>query len=238
MEADVAMSKFKHVMITGANRGIGLEFVKHYASQSDRIIACCRRPDSASELTNLAKQYSTIEIVTLDVTNSDQIKALKDLLGDSPVDLLVNNAGVGAPRDPDAVFDSRLWANVFAINTIAPIQIASLLSGNLQISTQKTVAFITSKMGSIADNTSGGASIYRSSKAALNAAVRSFTIDYQDTAIKSVLLHPGWVRTDMGGPNGLIDVQTSVQGMSRLLENLTQDKNGHFYDYQSKPVPW
>lgn len=233
-----SMSKFKQVMITGANRGIGLEFVNHYLPRSERIFACCRKPTLADALQDLTTQHSNIEIIQLDVTEHKDIQALIEHIGDEPLDLLVNNAGVGAPRDTQAVLDTELWTKVFAINTIAPIQIASKLLPNLQRSNQKTVAFITSKMGSISDNTSGGATIYRSSKAALNAAVRSFAIDHQNSGVISGLLHPGWVRTDMGGPNGLIDVHTSVAGMADFLENLSPDQNAHFYDYQDKPIPW
>lgn len=232
------MSRFKTVVITGANRGLGLEFAQHYSKHANRVIACCRQPDQAEALNILIKEKNNTEIFTLDVTRLDQAKALQTYLDSDPIDLLINNAGVGASRQTDAIFDTKAWLEVFTINAIAPIQISTVLADNLSKSHNSIVANITSKMGSIADNTSGGAEIYRSSKAALNAASKSFALAHQPLGITTVLLHPGWVQTDMGGPNGLIDTQTSVAGMTNLLEDIKPSQNGCFYDYLGNSINW
>lgn len=232
------MTKFKTLVITGANRGLGLEFVNYYAQQAIRVIACCRDPENAHELNALCHSFSNIELLPLNVTHQHEITGLSSHLGESAVDLLINNAGVGASRDTKAVFDSESWKKVFEINCIAPIQIANALSPNLSFSEHAVVANITSKMGSISDNESGGAEIYRSSKAALNAATKSYAIEQINNGITTILLHPGWVRTDMGGPNGLIDIQTSIQGMTKVIENVGQTHNGQFFDYQGEPIAW
>lgn len=237
-QCEMTMSKFENVIITGSNRGLGLEFVNYYSQHSKRVIACCRDPESATKLRNLQNELPNIEIIQLDVTKQTDIHALQDHLGNDPVDLLINNAGVGASRQANSVLDTQAWSDVFQINSIAPIQISTLLSKNLTAGSHSVVANITSKMGSIADNTSGGAEIYRSSKAALNAASKSFALAHIAKGITTVLLHPGWVRTDMGGPSGLIDVTTSVTGMALVLESITPANNAQFFDYQANPIPW
>ena len=232
------MSRFETVLITGANRGIGFEFVKHFSQHAKRVIACCRDPEKASELKSLESSKPNIEIHTLDVTNNMQIEALEKAFQGQTIDLLINNAGIYGPKHAESQLDKAIWSKVFEVNVMAPIQIARALSNNLKHSTNAVVANISSKMGSITDNGSGGASIYRSSKAALNAATKSFALDYASQGITTILLHPGWVQTDIGGQSALINTQTSIQGMSAVLENTNQSKNGLFFNYDGDIIPW
>ena len=232
------MSRFETVLITGANRGIGLEFVKHYSQFSKRVIACCRLPEKATELQALESLNTHVEIHTLDVTDKVQLSALQNAFSGQVIDLVINNAGIYGPQHSETALDNKRWLQVFEVNVIAPIQIARALSNNLSLSSQPVVANISSKMGSLADNETGGATIYRSSKAALNAATKSFAIDHAALGITTVLLHPGWVQTDMGGQSALISTQTSVHGMTSVLENADITKNGSFLNYDGKIIPW
>ena len=232
------MSRFETVLITGANRGIGLELVKHYCEFSKRVIACCRSPENAIQLQALDALHDKLEIHTLDVCNSMHISALKNAFQGQTIDLLVNNAGIYGPKSSQKSLDKEQWLQVFEVNVIAPIQIAHALSSNLSLGSRSVLANISSKMGSIAENNSGGASIYRSSKAALNAATKSFALDHAALGITSVLLHPGWVQTDMGGENALINASSSIKGMTAVLENLDTTNNCNFFDYEGTAIPW
>ncbi len=230
------MSEFETVVITGCNRGLGLEFVRQLAPLSERIVAACREPGAAQELTRLAASAGNIEVVPLDVCDPAQINQLDEGLNGSAVDLLVNNAGVGNWDSYPLAVDA--WEQVFRINTVAPIKLSEALVDHVAASRRRLIANVTSKMGSIADNNSGGSIIYRSSKAALNAASRSFALDHAERGVTTLLFHPGWVRTDMGGPNGLIDAPESVAGMITVLSAATPSQNGNFFDYAGDEVPW
>jgi len=226
----------KHVVITGSNRGIGLAFCRHYLSQGFRVSAACRNPDSASDLNALGGELS---VFSLDLASESSIEHFASQLVDQSVDLIINNAGVygGTPQGLEDLL-SQEWLNTLNINAIAPILLTRSILKHIDSSQSPKVAFLTSKMGSIADNTSGRSYIYRSSKAALNAAAKSLAIDLSSHKIPVVLLHPGWVRTDMGGPNGLIDTQESVAGMAQVIEHLDMSSTGSFFDYSGKTIPW
>ena len=140
------------------------------------------------------------------------------------------------PRNPE--MSEAEWEKVFRTNVIAPIKMVEILRSNLVEAGSATVAILSSKMGSMSDNTSGGSYLYRSSKAALNAAGKSLAIDLAEEKIKVVLLHPGWVLTDMGGPNALIDATTSVQGMRRVIQGVTAQSSGEFVAYDGTVIPW
>ena len=225
---------FKNILITGANRGIGLEFVRQYIDESEKIFACCRTPENAYELNKLAQLSEKIEIIPLDVTNEHQIMALQQRLAQEKLDLLINNAGVYP--EPRTSLDKNLWLDTLNVNSLSPIHLTLALKGNLSHG-QAIVANITSKMGSIADNSTGGVIIYRTSKAALNAATRSLALDNAEE-FTTLLLHPGWVQTDMGGPNALINVGTSVNGMRRVIADADNSYNSGFYNYDGSPIPW
>ncbi|MDX1571872.1 MAG: SDR family oxidoreductase [Xanthomonadales bacterium] len=227
---------YGQVVITGANRGIGLELVRQFAPRADRIVACCRNPEAADDLQALATREGNIVLQQLDVTNETQIEALRDRLDNEPVDLLINNAGVYGPRG--AATDKDAWHAVLEVNAMAPLAVSRALLDSVAAGHHKIVASVTSKMGSIADNRSGGSYIYRTSKTALNQTMRSFSHDVADRGITVLLLHPGWVKTAMGGPNALIDVQTSVSGMKAIIDRAEPAMSGRFYDYDGSEIPW
>jgi NAD(P)-dependent dehydrogenase (short-subunit alcohol dehydrogenase family) len=222
------------LLITGANRGIGLEFTRGYAADGWRVHAACRDPAAAREL---AAVKGEVSIHALDVADDTAIRALADRLKGEAIDLLINNAGI---LDDDALgqTDADTWLRAFRINSIAPIHVLEAFLPHLERGRQKTAVALTSKMGSIADNGSGGSYIYRSSKAALNAAMKSAAIDLKSRGIKVAVFHPGWVRTDMGGPNGQIDTRTSVAGLRAKIAGLTPAESGGFFNYDGKALPW
>ncbi|CAM2006245.1 SDR family oxidoreductase [Acanthopleuribacter pedis] len=230
----------KTVLITGANRGIGLEFVKQYLQEGARVLATCRDPQKAKALTAL-KEMGDLQVAALDVTQPEQVDAAAERWRDQKIDLLLNNAGVYGPRNSfganDIEADMAAWETVFRVNTMAPLRVA-LAFQNQVAAAKGTMAFITSKMGSIADNTSGGSIIYRTSKSALNMTVKSLSIDLAPRGISCVLFHPGWVLTDMGGPNALIDVTTSVGGMRAKIDQLTTKDRGKYFNYDGREIPW
>ena len=169
-----------------------------------------------------------------------QIKKLSQTLANKPIDLLINNAGV-FPDINDRSFgqtDYDAWAYAFLVNTMAPLKMAEAFITQITQSNRKTIVTITSKMGSVADNGRGGSYIYRSSKSAVNMVVKSISIDLESNGIISVLLHPGWVRTDMGGPSGLISVEQSVSGMLSVIREVTSADSGKFIAYDGQIIPW
>ena len=225
------------VLITGANRGIGLEFCEQYVADGWNVIACCRKPADASELSELALQHNNLQIVSLDVSDFAQIDALALQLKDEKIDVLINSAGVYARgKFGDINYDE--WAESFKINSMALLKMAEAFVAHVAKSQLKKMAVLTSKMGSIDDNTSGESYIYRSSKTAVNMVMKNLSIDLKPYGISVVTLHPGWVQTDMGGPNGLISVQKSVTGLRRVIEDLSLETTGQFVDYAGKAINW
>lgn len=227
----------KTIVITGANRGLGLEFCKQYLAEGHRIYACCRSPESAGELLKLKQQAGDrLETVPLDVTNTSQFTNLKYTLGGQTIDLLINNAGTYGERLPFGQVNEQEWLEVLRVNTIAPLMVVQELVDLM--SKESKIVLMTSKMGSIGDNTSGGSYIYRSSKAALNAVGKSLAHDLSDRGISVVLCHPGWVQTDMGGPNALINTETSIAGLRQVIEQLNQERSGQFFNYDGSSISW
>ena len=229
------------MLITGANRGIGLEFVRQYVADGWRVVACCRKPAAAEALNRLAAQYpDQVTVHALDVTDHAQIDQLAQTLSEQPIDLLINNADVYPPARGHALgeTDYAAWQQAFAVNTMAPLKITEAFILQIARSKLKTIVTITSKMGSIADNRGGGSYIYRSSKAGANIVMKSLSIDLSPQKIIAILLHPGWVKTDMGGPGALITAEQSVTGMRRVIGNLTLQDSGKFYAFDGKEVPW
>jgi NAD(P)-dependent dehydrogenase (short-subunit alcohol dehydrogenase family) len=228
------------ILITGANRGIGLEAAAQFARAGWRVYACCREPARASALKSLVqKSDGGVSVHRLDVTDAAQRQALAQELHDAPIDILLNNAGVYGQRG--ATFgntDPQSWLETFATNIIAPMKISEALVEHVARSRRKIIASVSSQMGSIADNSSGGHYVYRSSKAALNAVMKSMAIDLKARGIIAVILHPGWVQTDMGGPDALISVEQSVTAMRGILERLTVEDSGTFFDIDGSVLPW
>lgn len=231
----------KTTLITGSNRGIGLEFCRQYAADGWRVLACSRLPEKSDELNRLAAQYPELIIVhALDVADHVEIERLAQILADESIDLLINNAGIYLDSDKSGFghTDYAEWLQAFRINTMAPLKMAETFATQIARSKQKTIVTITSKMGSIADNGSGGSYLYRSSKAAVNMVVKSLAIDLKPIGITAVVFHPGWVKTDMGGPNALISAEQSVSGMRQLISSLTLADSGKFFGYDGQEIPW
>jgi len=223
------------VLITGANRGIGLEFARQYGAEGWQVIATCRNPIGVGELATI---QGDIQIHGLDVSDARQLERLATELKDTKIDLLINNAGVYGPRGyaPGDV-DLREWHQTFEINAMSPLLVSMAFVPHVEAAGGKIVT-LSSKMGSMEDNTSGGNYIYRSSKAATNAVMKSLANDLSANSIPVCVMHPGWVETDMGGPNALISTETSVTGMRQVIENLDMTTTGVFFNYDGTIVPW
>ena len=227
------------ILITGCNRGIGLELANQYAAQGWRVHACCRNPDQATALNRLGDDFSNITLHTLDIAKPGQVQALASRLRDCPIDILFNNAGIYGPYD--AVFgntDEASWLECLQVNVIAQMKMMEAFVTHVAAGRHKLIAAMSSKMGSMADNGSGGSYIYRSSKAALNAVMKSAAIDLAPQGIKVAILHPGWVKTDMGGPNAEITATESVSSMRRILTTITPGNSGSFFDIDGSIIPW
>ncbi len=229
------------LLVTGANRGIGLEFSRQYAANGWRVFACSRHPEKSDALNKLAAQYpELIKIQALDVADHAQIERLAQALFNESIDLLINNSGIYPDSDASGFghTDYAEWQQAFCINTMAPLKMAETFATQITRSKQKSIVIITSKMGSIADNSSGGNYLYRSSKAAANMVVKSLAIDLKHYGINVVAFNPGWVKTDMGGPNALISTEQSVSGMRQVISKLTIADSGKFFDYDGQVIPW
>ena len=231
----------KTVLITGANRGIGLEFCRQYADDGWRVLACCRYPEKSDALNKLAaRNPGLIKVHALDVADHVQIDRLAQMLADVSIDLLINNAGIYPDSDKSGFghTDYAEWIEAFRINTMAPLKMAETFAAQIARGKQKTIVTITSKMGSITDNNGGGSYLYRSSKAAVNMVVKSLAIDLKPLAINAVVFHPGWVKTDMGGPNAMITAAQSVSGMRQVIGRLAPADSGRFFAYDGQVIPW
>ena len=227
------------VLITGSNRGIGLELAHQYATQGWRVLACCRHPDQATALNRLGDKFPNVTLHTLDVTRKDQVQKLAADLHDCPIDILFNNGGIYGPDD--AAFgntDEARWLECLRTNVIAPMKMMEAFMTHVAASKHKLIAAMSSKMGSMADNGSGGSYIYRSSKAALNAVMKSAAIDLAPRRVKVAILHPGWVQTDMGGPGAEISAAESVGRMREILGTITPENSGTFFDIDGTTIPW
>lgn len=228
------------LLITGTNRGLGLEFVRQYAQDGWQVHASCREPDRARELRQLAAQYKNISVHALDMADHQQIEALGNELRDTPIDILLNNAGVYAGNSDESfgTLNYQAWDHEFRINTLAAARMAEVFVDHVARSEKRLIAAISSLMGSMADNGSGGSYLYRSSKAALNAVMVSLARDLKTRRIGSLVLHPGWVKTDMGGPNAEITTEVSVRGMRKVMGEFTLKDSGRFVAYDGEEMPW
>ncbi len=226
------------VLITGANRGLGLEFVRQYNADGWRVYACCRKPADAAELKAIADGSERVSVHALDVADHDAVDALaKELEGES-LDVLLNNAGAFGDRAGFGASDYETWTRMFRVNSLGPMKMAEAFVRHLERGEQKVVASVTSKMGSIGDNTSGSYYIYRSTKAALNMITKSMSLDLKGRGVSAVVLHPGWVKTDMGGAGAPLDPPESVSGMRKVLAELSLETSGTFFNYDGTEIPW
>ncbi len=226
--------------ITGCNRGLGLEFVQQLLARGERVIATCRDIATSTDLTALALKHSgQLSLVEMDVSDEASMREAVALLNDEAIDVFINNAGMYGPRDANfGNVDGPAMAEVLYTNAVAPVLLTQLLIDNVRKGSGKKLVYVSSKMGSIADNGRGGSYIYRSSKTALNSVVKSLALDLAPEGIATATLHPGWVRTDMGGPNGLIDAPESVSGMLNVIDGLSVANTGQFFSYDGSTIAW
>ena len=232
------MSTHKTVLITGANRGIGLGLTLKFLQGGWHVIATARNPDGARELWELEHGYpGKCRVVALDVSHGTSIDHLAKELKGQRIDMLINNAGM--IEDRDAAFPAHsavTLAKTLAVNTVAPFHVTQVLLPNLQLAPAPVVATISSIMGSIESTTSGGYYAYRMSKAAVNAFVKTLAAEYPKVTV--LALHPGWVQTDMGGAGASISVDESTNGLHHVLSAATIGQSGKFLDYRGKQLPW
>ena len=227
-------------LITGANRGLGLEFARQYLANGWRVYGACRNPSSASELSRLADTCDhKIRVIGLDVTDLASVKSAAARLDGQAIDLLLNNAGVGGPRGQTiGNIDYVAWEKVLDVNTMGPMRISEAFVDHVARSKRKLIVTLTSGMGSIADNTSGGSIAYRSSKAAVNMVMRSLATDLAPRDITCVVVNPGWVLTDMGGPHAKMTPAESVKKLRDLIETLGPTQSGKFFNHNGREYAW
>jgi NAD(P)-dependent dehydrogenase (short-subunit alcohol dehydrogenase family) len=219
------------ILITGANRGLGLEFVRQYADDGWRVLACVRDP-----LAGRAASDAGAEVYVADVTDDSSIRRLKTSLAGVPIDIVLNNAGIYGENQEFGGIDVEGFLRVVRTNTVAPLKMAEAFAD--QLSGRKIIAAVSSKMGSMADNTSGGSYAYRASKAALNMVIKGLAVDLATSGAIALALSPGWVRTDMGGPTAPLDAQTAVAGMRQTIAGASSKDSGKFLHYDGTELPW
>ncbi|WP_267211586.1 SDR family oxidoreductase [Chelatococcus asaccharovorans] len=220
------------IVITGCDTGLGLEFARQYAADGHRVHATCLDLRNADEARAIS---GDITVSKLDVTDHAAIEAFAEGLAGAPVDILLNNAGIGRPHPPFGQTDYANWRRILETNLIGPMKLAECLVENVAASELKTMAFVSSRMGSIALNNSGGSYAYRSSKAGLNMVVKSLAVDLAPRHVSVIALHPGWAATE---PGGRVPVAESVAGMRGVLHRAGRHHTGIFQTYHDQPLPW
>lgn len=221
------------VLITGATRGIGLELAKQLIARGDRVIGTARSDKGADAL-----KQAGAKVVELDVSNSGSVAGLGGRLGGEAVDLLINNAGVSSTSKSVASLDAAEVQGVMFVNAIAPMLVVQSVLANLRSGKGKTICQITSQLGSIANNDGGSSYAYRASKAALNQMNRSLAAELKGEGFMCLAVHPGWVRTDMGGPNATLSVEDSARHILGTLDRAAPADSGGFFNYDGTRLPW
>jgi len=229
------------ILITGSNRGLGLEWVRQYAEQGWRVYATCRHPLEAPELQDLAAQNQQVTVHRLDVTKIEEMNALCVELRKEPIDVLLNNAGVYLEKYRDVELNKICydqWLYTFQVNTLGAVRMTRAFCEHVARSEKKLVVVISTHMASIADIAAPGAYYYRSTKAALNAVMEGIAFELKPRGIGVLLLHPGWVQTRMGGEGTSLMPPESVAGMRSLVDTFTLDRSGRFFRYDGIEMPW
>lgn len=226
-----------NVVITGANRGIGLGLVGRYLRAGDSVIAGCRDPDAAHELKALSAS-GDLGIKSLDIGSAHSIHQFAESLSGQPVDVLINNAGVGGGTEQSFMeINEADWLEVLRINTLAPMFVTRALLDNVRRGKLKKVMMMSSQLGAIS-YPSIGYYAYETAKAALNKAVRALAQDLEKDGICVCALHPGWVKTDMGGPGAPLDVESATTGLVSTIAKLDLKESGGFWQWNGKPHDW
>jgi NAD(P)-dependent dehydrogenase (short-subunit alcohol dehydrogenase family) len=224
------------VLITGAARGIGLELTRQYAAAGDEVIACVRNT-GAEELNQLAHD-GAVRIEQMDMSDFASIKAARQRIGDQPIDVLVNNAGaVGGKHQSIDDVDIAEWHRTLDVNTIAPLLVAQEFKSNLAASGNGKLMNVTSQLAA-STWPMGGMLIYSTTKAALNKIGQILAIDWKGEPITVGLMHPGWVKTDMGGPHAQLTAEESAAGIRKVIASMTKADSGRFYKWNGDIHPW
>ena len=233
------------VLVTGANRGLGYEHVKQYAQKGWKVIACARNPKKATELENLKDKYDDNFIIEqLEVIDHPRIEELAEKYSNTPIDILINNAGTTGPLGvPGAMdyqkidsMDYEIWRDILEVNLISPFKVATAFHDHIAQSEKKLLIMMSSDLGSIEQNTFGGFYSYRASKAALNIISKGMSVDWQDLTV--IALAPGWCKTYLGGEEAEIHPDESVENQQAMFEKIITSKSGMFLDRFGKEVPW
>lgn len=219
--------------VTGANRGIGLEFAQRLTSRGDRVLATARKPDEAREL-----QATGAVIFPLDVADDASLAALPGLVKGEPIDILINNAGVGGGARSIEGLEASELARVFRVNAFGPILVTKALLPNLRAGVRKSVVNITSQLGSITNNAGGSSYEYRGSKAALNMLTVCLSNELKPAGFTCIAIHPGWVQTDMGGANATLTPEQSVTSLIKVIDALEPGMTGKYLNYDGTGLPW
>ena len=222
------------VFITGANRGIGLSLARNFGEAGFTVIGTARKLEQATEL-----KETGARVEQLDVTDQASVDAMAKRVGETPIDILINNAGIkGADNDDMASLDVDDMEWVLNVNTLGPVRVMKALFPNVSSSGRKVFVNISSMMGSIERNTWGCCAGYRASKSALNSINKTFAVDFDKKGLTFVVMHPGYVQTDMNEGKGNITPQQSAAGLMQVITGLDASDNGKFYDWQGKELPW
>jgi NAD(P)-dependent dehydrogenase (short-subunit alcohol dehydrogenase family) len=221
------------VLITGANRGIGLELARQYAEDGWHVIGTARRPDAADDLRDL-----DVSVMQLDVTDQASVDRLANELGEQTIDVLINNAGVLTIVRSISEIDFEEFNHVMAVNAVGPIRVTQALLLNLHAGETRKVISVSSIAGSITGKTSGGPYGYSESKAALNMFTRSLAGELRADGFICIVIHPGWVQTDMGGANAAVTVKNSASGIRNVIANLSAEDSGEFWTFKGEKLPW
>lgn len=224
------------VLITGANRGIGLELVRTFLNDGHSVVATCRHPETADVLNELASS-GRCQVEALDVADAASVAALRSALQGRCIDILINNAGVMRREPSVESVDDSAWLHTFAVNSIAPLQVATAFKSQLLQSHCPRVVTVSSQMGSIERNR-GQHVAYRSSKAAVNMVMSTLATEWREVGICVCMMHPGWVRTDMGGSDADLSVDNSAAGLAAVIKGLTMAQTGQFLNYDGSLIPW
>jgi len=226
-------------VITGASRGIGLEFVKQLAARGEVVEAGARDPSKAKELAAIAASSGgRVRVHVCDVVSDASVKSFAEALGSDPIDVLINNAGIVGKRISIEAPDCADMLATYDANALGPVRVTAALLPRVLASAVKRIVHITSGMGSIADNTSGGSYGYRMSKAALNMMNKSLSVDFASKGLTAIVMNPGWVQTDMGGKGAFTPVEESVSKMLGLIDKLTPSDSGSFLSFNGKTFPY
>jgi NAD(P)-dependent dehydrogenase (short-subunit alcohol dehydrogenase family) len=225
------------VLVTGASRGIGLEFVRQWLDRGAHVIATARNVSAAADLQALLDRYThhKLRLLPLDVADGRSVEHLAGVLGNTEIDILINNAGILTVETIDNM-DFGAILEQFKVNALGALRVTHTLLGNLRDGAR--IINMTSRMGSLDDNTSGGYYGYRMSKAALNMATRSLAVDLRSRGIIVIAMHPGMVQTDMTRGFGMLTPEASVAGINQVIDKLTLEQSGLFLHYQGTPLPW